>query len=523
MEVEKILKCYDKALSVKRNWEPYYKEVYDYCLPNRQNVYNSGKPLGEKENNLSLFTSLGITASNNFVSKIQELITPVGQDWIGLQKVSTKEDNQEETNAINEELSKFSIILNSMKNGSNFDSIITEFYYDLIAGTSCLLVLPGTPQEPLKFKTIPFQEYCFTEGNDGAVREVYREFNLRFEEVKDTWQDIKNFDINEEEKKERITIIEAVIYNYDTKLWDYLVIYKKEKKIILKREYKTNPFIILRWNKASGEWYGRGVGLMAINDLKTLNLIMEYSLRIYCYQLPILLAKQDVFNSNFSLEPLSINFVESTSTNEPSITQLQFNGNNDITAYNIEAMQVAIKRTMLDNTILDDGKVRTATEVAQRIQELKSTLNNMFGRIIVDFLYPIVKRIIECLQHFNYIDKSFNVDMIDGFGFKIDIKTPLARQNKINEVQEISNIIQYFMSVDPTGQTMNKYIKLDTLIPYLCRLMGMPEEFIKSQEEIQMEQQAMAEQQQMAQQQQIEDNIYMNNEINKGKENAKKY
>ena len=262
---------------------------------------------------------------------------------------------------------------------------------------------------------------------------------------------------------------------------------------------------------------------MAINDLKTLNLIMEYSLRIYCYQLPILLAKQDVFNSNFSLEPLSINFVESTSSNEPSITQLQFNGNNDITAYNIEAMQVAIKRIMLDNTILDDGKVRTATEVAQRIQELKSTLSNMFGRIIVDFLYPIVKRIIECLQHFNYIDKSFNVDMIDGFGFKIDIKTPLARQNKINEVQEISNIIQYFMSVDPTGQTMNKYIKLDTLIPYLCRLMGMPEEFIKSQEEIQMEQQAMAEQQQMAQQQQIENNIYMNNEINKGKENAKKY
>ena len=174
MEVENILARYGKALDIKRQWEPYYKEVYDYCLPNRQNVYNSGKKTGEKDSNLSLFTSLGITASNNFVSKIQELITPVGQDWIGLKKVSTKEDNKEETNAINEELSKFSIILNSMKNGSNFDSIITEFYYDLVAGTACLLVLPGTPQEPLKFKTIPFQEYCFTEGNDGVVREVYR-------------------------------------------------------------------------------------------------------------------------------------------------------------------------------------------------------------------------------------------------------------------------------------------------------------------------------------------------------------
>ena len=508
--VNKILKQKAKADELKSQWQSIYDEVYKYVLPFRGSAYKQDT---QDKTNKELYTSIGENSAITFVNRMQQLLTPVNSDFIGLEANRFVNENKEE---LDSQLEIISDLLNNLKNGSNFDSAISEFYFDLIAGTSCLLVQSGTVKDILKFKTIPFKEYSITEGADGKVNGVFREFKIKKEELKTLWHDVNINNIDE--KQEEFKLIEATIYDYEKLQWQYVVI--NDKNIIVDRYYKNNPFIILRWNKASGEVYGRGVGLTALNDIKTLNKIMEYSLRTLAFQLPIFTATEsDVFDEDFLIEPGAINLVKSNDNTNPTIKQLQINGNNDIQQYNINLLEMKIKRTMLDNTIPDDPNKITATEVLQRTSELNTNISSTFGRITVDFVYPLIRRMLEVIQEFGHF-REFDIDRIDGYGFKVIIKTPITRQNKQQELQDTIQAIQLLASIDPSS--INRFMKVEEMLPYLLKIAGISNSFIRSPEEveqydIQLQQMAMTQEQNN-----INNQIALSNEIEKGKENAKR-
>jgi hypothetical protein len=54
------------------------------------------------------------------------------------------------------------------------------------------------------------------------------------------------------------------------------------KHILLEEEYSgdgSNPYLVFRWNKASGEVYGRGPVFNAMGAIKTCNLTIELILQ----------------------------------------------------------------------------------------------------------------------------------------------------------------------------------------------------------------------------------------------------
>ena len=512
-KIEEIFKNYQTAKSIKTSWNEKYEETCRYIMPSKYDIGN--KEYVEKHS--QILASIGESSANSFVNRMQQIITPINSDFIGLEFPDYIEGKEEK----NKELEKLCKLINSYKNASNFDVTITEFYYELILGTACLLVQGNSFNKPLVFKTIPFKEYCIHEGEDGTVDAVYREIEIEEKQIKYTWTD-SNYKESGEEKK-KLKLLETTIFNYENNLYDYYVFINETKEIIVKREYKTNPFIILRWNKFTGDYYGRGVGIMALPDVKTLNKILDYSLRSLAFNIPILLAKEDEsFDvSNFKLKPGAINKVPSNETGNPSISPLKMDINNDITQYNIANIEMKIKRIMLDNTIPDDSKVRTATEVASRIQELNVNLTSMFGRLLNEFLYPLVKRIIEVLQIYGYVNNEFELKNINGYKIKIKIKTALALQDKQEELQKTVQAIQIITSFDPTGQTIQTYFNTEKLIPYLLRLSGINEDLISTDKEIKEKQLQQQQTIRSQQEQAIQDQVDLSNAIERGKENVK--
>ena len=516
--VKQIIKDCGKAYQKKGKWDNLYKEVFEYMMPARDIEKSPGDDVENR-----IFSSIGEQSSDRFVDRVQNILTPVNVDWIKFEAgYMLKKQNEGGVTDVNKELDKIAGICNVFKNTSNFDVAATEFYYDLIAGTACLLVLEGTFENPLRFVTVPIKELAIAEGIFGEVGEVYRKFKLKSELIKRQWPDAKYEDKDDNDKEKEL--IESTYYDYDAKIWHYTVILKEGEQVLVEHNYKANPFVILRWTKCSGEVYGRGLGLKSIKDVKTLNLIMEYSLRALAFTIPVFIAQQDAsFDpDDFILKPGALNLVPSTATNNPSVTQLPVNVTHDITAYKTEQMEMNIKRNMMDSTIPNDpSRNLTATEITERANELKAILSNSYGRIMNELLYPLIRRIVEVLQYFGYIKPDIDVRSFNGFGYTIVVNTQLANQQSQTEVQNTVNALQLLFSLDPQGQFAMKCVDMNKAVPFILEKMGVPKDLINSPEQIAALQQQEA--QQMAAAQEIEDNrqVAVSNAIEKGKADAK--
>lgn len=524
MDAKQILSRYGKAHTKKLVWDNKYQRVFEMMMPERDDFYNptsaADNPSAGENKRSHLFTSTGEQSADAFVNRIQSILTPIGANWIGLEVDSMAENAGE----VNRELDAVSAVANVFKDASNFDASISEFYYDLIAGTACMLSLPGTAKNPLVFTPVPISQICIEEGVNGEVSHVYRSYELKQEVMKNQWSELKDMKIEAGQEDKAIPLVECTYKDYDRNITIYKLIDVKAKKVLVTRESKTSPFTILRWSKCPGEVYGRGLGLKALNDLQTLNKITEYGLNALAFTVPTFLAQQDatIDYDDFELAPGTLNIVSSTAANNPSIVPLQMNINQDVSRYNVEVLKMDIKKSLLDNTLPSDGGApKTATEISERMRELEVNLSSVYGRLISDFLKPIIVRILDILQSFDYIDKELNIDDIDGFGFKIKINTPLAKQQSQGELQNITNAIQILLQVDPSGQMLNAVMKTQDVASYTLDLMGVPNRFVYTAKEIKANQEAQAQAQRASQIQGMEDEVTVSNETEKGKENAK--
>jgi hypothetical protein len=257
---------------------------------------------------------------------------------------------------------------------------------------------------------------------------------------------------------------------------------------LVHREYKTNPFIVLRWNKMAGEPYGRGVGLTAINDIKTLNLIKYYSLRNFAYQLPILLAQESdmIDYDNFDPTPLTINIVPDT---QSSIVPLNINPKYEAESYKTTELAMDIKKNTYSGTLPNEGnRELTATEVRARLQELRKTLASVFGRLIIEFQIPVVKRMFDVLADTGVLGKEvqegFDIGGIDGLLWKVNVVTPIGKIARYEEAQTLLATAMQLAQFDPTGQLLNQSLKMNDYIYDYLKKTGLPLELINTPDEM---------------------------------------
>lgn len=516
-----ILKRQQSAQAIKTSWDNEYREVFYYCMPARDGYEKalSGESIGPgfQDRREHLYSSIGEQSASEFVNTMQEVLCPPQQNWVDLEGgIYWKEDEREEVNA---ELEKLADIANEYKNLSGFDTAFSEFCYDLFAGTACMLVLQGEIEnEPIIFRAIPLREYSIEEGANGDVRWVFRRYELKKEALAENWKELRGMEFTPEESCKTMAIVECTYYDFKEGIWYYVVIDEKEKKELLRREYDTNPFIVLRWNKCAGEYYGRGVGLTALNDIKTLNLIKEYSLRSLAFNLPPLLAQEDAMLDvdGLQLTPLSINIVPSTTTSLVPLPLTPTNPN--LEQYKITELQMEIKRNTFGNTLPNEGNRQlTATEVNYRRMELQRTLNSVFGRLISEFQIPLVRRIFDVLKTTKRIKEDFPVTKINNIIYKVKINSPISRALQVNEAQAMMAGVSYMVQLDPTGQLLYQFLRVNKFGIDLLHMMGLSSKYVNTVAEVEesQQQQAQAQAQQAQMQMQMQAGLERNKAMSK--------
>ena len=475
-----ILKKYKEAQSIKDYWKDKFEEAYEYCLPNRESFYEEAP--GQKRTD-KIFDETAVVGVQEFASRLQAGITPTFARWADFQAGSEMPPEQRPN--INLQLDKITDYVFQILQQSNFNQEIHESFMDLAIGTGVMLVEEGDAVNPIKFTAVPLTRVCLNTGPDGAIDSVYRTRYCKPNEIKILYPKAnlpENFDPLKTKKK--VKIIEAVykIHEQNVEKYKMCIIMENPKHILYEEMFEgegANPYLVFRWNKASGEVYGRGPVFNAMGAIKTCNLTIELILQnaqmsvsgVYTYE------DDGVINpDNISLVPGSLIPVAPGSR---GLLPIQSASNFDVAQLVLNDMRTNIKKALYMEALgRPEGTPMTATEVSERMADLSRQIGSSFGRLQSELITPLLKRIIRILSKQGRID----IPKVNGREVKIAPRSPLAQAQHMQDVSDVTRFNEIIAS-NFGPQMINLIVDQNETAKYLAEKMNLPEKLIRNEEE----------------------------------------
>jgi hypothetical protein len=170
----------------------------------------------------------------------------------------------------------------------------------------------------------------------------------------------------------------------------------------------------------------------------------------------------------------------------------------------ISQWQMAIKKGYFVDLFLlladPARKDMTATEVMQRVEEKMLILAPVLGRLMNEFLDPLINRTFAILWR----QKKFlpPPQALQGMPYTIEYISPLARSQKLDQMKSINNFITLISQMAVAKPDVLDNVNEDEVVMDIQKLYGVNPKYIRDKEEVAAIRQARAEA--MAQQQQAE-------------------
>ena len=502
LPLNEIKKRFKKAEAEKEQWRSIYEEAYEFCLPMR-NLYD-----GYYENNVAgtdkmrrVFDSTAIHSTSRFANRIQSSLFPPQKSWCRLKVGSDiPEERKIETQQI---LDAYTDKMFSVMQQSNFDLAMGEFLLDLCIGTAVMIVQAGSETSPIRYTAVPSFQITFEEGANGTVDTVYRKFKRAFNVIEKEFPDAKIpkelADKYIEDETRKVELLEAT-YEKDGFIYYCVSTMEGDYKLV-GRTLKSMPYIISRYMVCSGEKMGRGVALYALPDIRTLNKVVELTLKNASLSIGGVWTAVDdgVLNpQTISIQAGSVIGVSSNGGSRgASLQALPRSGDANMSQILTSDLRTNIKRMMLDESLTPENmSARSATEINAKLSELSQNLGSAFGRLINETMFPIVRRTLELMDEMGMIELPLKVD---GLQVEVNPISPLAMANNMEKVGEIMQFLQISQQLGGVGGSM---LKMDAVGDYIADQLGIPSKLRTTPEERKaIMEQTMALAQQQAQMQ----------------------
>jgi hypothetical protein len=499
MNSKTFLKRFSHAEQLKTHWIPKFEEAYEYTMPGREAFYDESP--GEKRTD-RIFDETAVVGIQEFASRLQAGITPTFGRWINLK--AGIEIPPQLAPQVDEQLDEITNYIFEILHASNFNQEVHESFMDLAIGTGVMLVNEGNSTNPIVFNSIPLPHVYLNSGPDNRIDCVYRKRQIRLGDIKVLYPEA-NLDTLEDkiinEPDAKCTVIEGTMRNYkdpNKEVYDYVVCVKDHEQIIFEDQFEgqgSNPFITFRWNKASGEVYGRGPVFNAMSAIKTTNLTIELILENAQMNISGIYQLEDdgVINpDNIQLVPGTIIPVAPGSRGLQPISAA---GRFDVAQLVLDDMRTNIRKALYMETLgPTKGTPMSATEVAERMADLSRQIGSSFGRLQSEFIMPLIRRVIYILKKQGRIE----LPSLNNKEIKIIPESPLSRAQ--NE-QDIADVNRFNATLGQTfgPQVLNLIVKQEEVARYLAEKMNLPEKLIRDAAE---QQQVVQQMQQVMQQQQ---------------------
>ena len=486
-DVRRLLTRYKSAQSIKDLWMPTFEECYEFSLPQRESFYSES--IGRRRAD-RIFDETAVVGVQEFASRLQAGIVPNYARWADM--VAGTEVPQEQQKEVNLALDEVTEYVFEILQNSNFSQEVHETFLDCAVGTGILLVEEGDAVQPIRFKAIPLPQVVLDAGHNDSIDHVFRKRMIKMRDLiyaypNGTMSEKMAMDMEKGAEKD-CEVIEVVYRNYaNTKEEEYkycAIATAYEHKIVEEtfNGIGSNPYIIYRWSKVAGEVYGRGPLQLALPAIKTANLVIELILENAQMSISGMYQVEDdgVINvDNIALIPGTIIPKASGSSGLQPIAPA---GNFNVSDLVLRDMRTNIKKALYNDMLgtPNEKTPMTATEIAERMADLSRQIGAAFGRLQAELVNPVLQRVIYILKKQGRIQ----VPVVHGREIKIRSSSPLAQAQHQQDVATIDRFLGMIQTrVGP--ELLNILVKQDEVAKFIAKKLGVPEELIRSNEEMQ--------------------------------------
>jgi hypothetical protein len=484
-DVELLLKRFEAANQRKEQWRSQYQDAQRYACPARETF--SWQTEGAFKNSELYDTTLQdltYTAANTMLATL----FPPWTRWADLTPgalVPKKDVSEDMVEALQRDTETFFALLNT----SNFASAMSEAAIDLQIGTCALMFDEGDEENPFVFTSVPLSALALEEGPNGTVETKFFQRAPQAQNLLRLYKGMELFDLSEHIRElvmtapdKTVDIIQCEVYYPQNKHYYGIVIDKSAKLIMWRYDYGTScPTIVGRASKVPGEVWGRGRVLLALADAKSLNKMVEFTLKHAAQQIapPMTGVSDGVLNPYTAvLAPNTILPVASNATDNPSLRVLETGGNFMITEALLEMLRTSIKQKML-GPARSDGSIKSASEINIEDRDRLWAMGGEYGRIQFEVLAKIVAR-------GQYIMQSRGISpkyKVDGRLVAVKYTSPFAKSQAQEDIAALQRTLAISAVADPQAVHTSMGLKVEDIPAWVARKEGLDESLIRKTDE----------------------------------------
>lgn len=478
-QVELLIQQYEQAVSKRRLWESLWDECYGYTFPSRQNFMRRG---GEtKSADTQIFDATAADSAEQLAASLLGELTPAFGEWLELHASPAYESQYgSELGAALEEAQD---IFHEHLQKSNFLLEMQQAFLDcVLVGTSVLSFSSNTQHSDsvFQFSALPLQQVYVCEGSDSRLSHVFRRSHYSLADLRVKFSELSENDIERLERsvssgmEDQISIIEAVTL-CDNGGYDYHALLHYDDgvsaKILRQGHYQHNPFIAFRWMKMPSEDYGRSPIMKLLPDIKSANKVVELILKNAAIAVTGIWQADD----DGVLDPSNIKLTPGTiipkAVGSKGLTPLQPSADFNLSQTLLDELRMQIRRGLLyDQLSPSFSSIATATEVLEKSERSSRIMGSVYGRMQSELLMPVAYRGLDILKRRGLIAPL----PIDGVNIRIKIQSPLARRQRLNQVQ---NVLQF---IDYAARLRDSFIGTDNseMLSWLAKQMDVPQNIV---------------------------------------------
>jgi hypothetical protein len=498
--IKSLVKRFDYIQQQRDNWDTHYQELGDYMLPRKADIVKK-RSRGEKRME-QIYDGTALQAVDLLSASLHGMLTSGASPWFHLDVKDTEINSDDD---VREWLQDTSMRMMRAFNQSNFETEVHEMYVDLVVfGTGCMFI--EMDKGKLRCSTRHISEFYVQEDQHGIVDTVFRKYSLSAVAAVQTFgmenvsEHIKK--VYEKKPDEQVEVLHCVtprierdIRKVDNLNMPFMSVYicMQTKMKMAEGGFEELPYVVPRFLKATGEVMGRSPAMVALPDVKMLNLMSKTIIQAAQKMIdPPLLVPDDGFLLPIRTQPGGLNFYRAGSRD--TITPLNTGANIPIGLSMEDQRRQAIRSAFYVDQLLVGGSPNmTATEVIQRQEERMRVIGPVLGRLMNEMLRPLIDRVFALMVRDNLLAPA--PEILQGRDVDIEYVSPLARAQKSSSLNNTLKALEVLM---PLSQALpvGDHIDPDGLVRHITEALGVPKTTLKSQREVNQVRQERAAMQQ---------------------------
>lgn len=509
---EDIVKRVSQLEGERANYATFWQDVAKYVIPRKAYITRTKTP-GEKYD-YDIYDSTAMQANITLAAGLHSYLTNPNSKWFSL-RIQDEEamNNPEVKDWLHDTEERMYNLLNS----SNFNQQIHELYLDLgCFGVACMYE-EEDEENGVRFYARDIAEIFLCENEKEKIDTVYRKFKMTARQAFDKWGEaagevVANF-MEKKEFDKTVEFIHCVTPRYQRDVrkddaqnmpFESTYIEVSKKHLINQSGYREFPYFTPRFNKNSGEVWGSSPAMVLYSDIKMLNEMVKVLIRSAQKQVdPPLVLPHDGYLLPIKYGPAALNF-RIKGTADDKIEPLVTGANISIGLEIISNWQAIVKKGYFVDLFLlladPARKDMTATEVMQRVEEKMLILAPVLGRLMNEFLDPLINRT------FNILWRTGKLlpppEVIQNMPYQIEYISPLARAQKLDQMKSINSFIALVSQIAVAKPDVIDNVNEDEIVNDIQDLYGVNPKYVRPADEVKaIREQRAQQQQQMAQMQ----------------------